>query len=875
MTLRDWLRMGGLPILFCLAASASSFGQVAVVTRGPYLQMGTPSEITIRWRTDAANDGRVRYGASLGSLDFWVDETGPASTEHSVRLTGLTPSTKYFYSVGTPLQTLEGDDADYYFVSSPPVGTRNPVRIWALGDSGTANYAQGAVRDAYYDFNAESHADVLLMLGDNAYPDGTDDEFQQAVFDATYAYESILKSSVLWSTFGNHDGHKADSTTVSGPYYDIFDFPTAGEAGGLASGTEAYYSFDYGNIHFICLNSVDIDKNPGSVMFQWLESDIESTDQDWVIAFWHYPPYSKGSHDSDTASQLTMMRENALPILEDVGVDLVLSGHSHSYERSFFLDSHYGTSETLSSTMLKDSGSGRVDDTGAYAKSTTGPVPHEGAVYIVAGSSGKTTPANLNHAAMYLSLEALGSVVIDVNGSEMKVIFLDDNGDTRDYFTLRKGAPGPPQITTQPSNLTVFQGESATFSVFAFGSSPISYQWQRNGLDIAGATNASYTISATTLVDDGAEFRCSVSNGLGSVTSDPANLYVVADTFPPRIVSVSAAADSQVLIQFSEALEPSSATTASNYQIAPAVTVTAAMLSGPQTITLQTSTHVPTTYALTVNDVEDLRGNPILPDTQMSYTYMELRNLDVGVATADDDAEESSEGAIRFGSTDLELVYDGSDQTVGMRFTQVDIAPGMTVLKAYVQFKVDEPGATATDLTIRGEAVDDAGPFTTSTWDISSRARTSASRRWIPAAWYTVGAQSVDQRTPDIAYVIQEIVNRPGWSSGNALAVVVTGSGERTAESYNGDSAGAPLLHVEYSLLDTDLCLNDVNLSNHTTASTEVFQACNALSAGANVQVMSSGLLILRAGSRIVLGNGFSVDASASFVAEIHPPLSK
>jgi hypothetical protein len=151
-------------------------------------------------------------------------------------------------------------------------------------------------------------------------------------------------------------------------------------------------------------------------------------------------------------------------------------------------------------------------------------------------------------------------------------------------------------------------------------------------------------------------------------------------------------------------------------------------------------------------------------------------------------------------STDLELVVDAGDlQTVGLRFSSLAIPPGATILNAYVQFKVDEVNSEETTVTVQGQAIDDAPAFTTAIGNITSRARTAAGVVWpqIPA-WTTTGQAGANQRTPDLSAVIQEIVNRPGWSSGNALVLIITGSGHRTAESYNGDQPGAPLLHVEY-----------------------------------------------------------------------------
>src|SRR5258705_12371843 len=100
-------------------------------------------------------------------------------------------------------------------------------------------------------------------------------------------------------------------------------------------------------------------------MCQWLRLDLAANTNLWLIAFWHHPPYSKGSHDSDWEFELVEMRENALPILEAYGVDLVLCGHSHGYERSFLLNGYYGGSETLVPEMIKDGGDGRPSGTGA------------------------------------------------------------------------------------------------------------------------------------------------------------------------------------------------------------------------------------------------------------------------------------------------------------------------------------------------------------------------------------------------------------------------------------------------------------------------------------------------------------------------------
>lgn len=436
-------RLPGLVwLVLCLAPAAASTGAAQVV-RGPYLQMASPNSVTVRWRTGVASNSRVSFGTVQGALTSTADNAA-VTTEHEVRVTGLAPGTRYYYSVGSTAGAQAGGDASTFFVTPPAVGTARRTRIWVIGDSGTANSNAAAVYNAYRNFAGPVYTNLWLMLGDNAYNDGTDSQYQAAVFNM---YPALLRQSVLWPTLGNHDGHSADSATQSGPYYNIFTLPKNAEAGGVASGTEAYYSFDYGNIHFVVLDSYETDRSTTGAMMSWLKADLQATTADWLIAFWHHPPYSKGSHNSDTETQLIEMRRNFLPVLEDFGVDLVLTGHSHSYERSMLIDGHYGSSSTFGSVHVIDGGSGRVGDTGAYDKAGGG-APHDGAVYVVAGSSGQISGGTLNHPAMYISLNALGSMVLDVNGLTLRARFLDSTGATRDTFTIAKGTEPPPPAST-------------------------------------------------------------------------------------------------------------------------------------------------------------------------------------------------------------------------------------------------------------------------------------------------------------------------------------------------------------------------------------------------------------------------------------------
>ena len=408
------------------------------IVRGPYLQRMAPTGLVVRWRTDVATDSRLCIGSGPQSLLTCVVDQA-AVIDHRVELSGLTPQSRYCYSVGSSSEVLAGGDEGTCFVTAPPIGTARQARIWVLGDSGTGTAEAAAVRDAYASYALGQTTDLWLMLGDNAYSSGLDSEYQTGLFAM---YPDMLRQAALWPSIGNHDGNSADSVALTGPYFDNFSLPRAAQAGGVASGSEAYYSFDFGNIHFVVLDSNGSDRSPSGPMLSWLGRDLAASRSHWLIAYWHHPPFSHGSHNSDLRSdsggRMSDMRENALPLLEQYGVDLVLSGHSHAYERTSLIDGHYGDSTTFSAGHIVDGGSGDWTTGSAYRKPGGRRRAHSGTVYVVAGSSGQLSAGTLDHPAMVRSLLALGSLVIDVAGNRLQVRFLDSNGTVRDRFAIIK-----------------------------------------------------------------------------------------------------------------------------------------------------------------------------------------------------------------------------------------------------------------------------------------------------------------------------------------------------------------------------------------------------------------------------------------------------
>ncbi|MCG8461380.1 MAG: metallophosphoesterase family protein, partial [Holophagales bacterium] len=298
--------------------------RLTALSRGPYLQTVTPSRATVRWRTGDRVGSKLIWGESPESLDRELSRSEPA-IEHTLTLEGLEAGGRYCYRVVAEDRALSGAEETSCFRAQPQPGAAEKVRVWVLGDSGTGDAGARRVLQAYRNFAGDRPAEVWITLGDNAYPDGTDAQFQAAVFDT---YPEELRTLALWPSLGNHDLHALEDGR--GPYYDIFDLPTRGEAGGVASGTEAYYSFDHGPVHFVALDTASGDMRPGREMLTWLEADLEATTQPWVIVYAHHPPYTDGWHRSDDTEKgwrALVIRENILPILEKHGVDLFLAGH--------------------------------------------------------------------------------------------------------------------------------------------------------------------------------------------------------------------------------------------------------------------------------------------------------------------------------------------------------------------------------------------------------------------------------------------------------------------------------------------------------------------------------------------------------------------
>jgi len=479
------------------------------ILRGPYLQMGKQTGINIRWRTDLPTNSRVTLGTVFGTYTNTFDDAAD-TTEHEVIITGLNPDTKYYYTVGSSTAVYEAT-VNNFFRTLPLPTTSRKIKVLAFGDCGNNSTNQADVRDAFLSYATTNsiETDAWILLGDNGYNAGLDAEYTAGFFNVYKS--SLLKNIKLYPAPGNHD-YSNDATNQglrTLPYYNTFSMPQNAEIGGVASNTKAYYSYDIGDIHFLALDSYGrengnttrlYDTAVGNRQADWLRNDLAANTKRWTVAYFHHPPYTKTSHDSDIEPELIAVRERLLKILERYGVDLVVCGHSHGYERSYLLKGFYNTvASPLSDADFNaaaHTGTGNTQNAKYDATANSCPYTYNsgqyahGTMYIVAGSAGQIGGSSTGYPenCMYYSNNTNGGSFyfeVDSNRLDAKFISYTGSGGTvaplvRDGFTIFKDV-------NKIQNLTVAKNVPLTLTASWRG----TYNWPSNG----AATTQSVTIN--------------------------------------------------------------------------------------------------------------------------------------------------------------------------------------------------------------------------------------------------------------------------------------------------------------------------------------------------------------------------------------------
>lgn len=408
-------------------------GQSNQITRGPYWAI-SDSLATVRWRTSCPTDSRIVIGNQV-----FTDIT--STTEHIVHLRQLIPNTAYTYQIGSTTQ-LFPNDTNYHIHTTPLRGTYSrPIEVIGFGDFGVSSIAQDRVEKAL-----PQTADVWQWYGDNAYSNGTAAEYEAHVFGNHY--KNHFPKLNLMPSRGNHDGGASSAANQTGPYFEYFFYPTQGQYGGVASNTKAYYAYTIGHTHHIVLESYEAAfRTTNGAMANWLRQDLQADTSRWRIVYFHHPPFSKGSHNSDTEADMAQMRQNIVPILEEYDVDVVLSGHSHGYERTWLIHDFNGTSSQFNDTHVAYPGQGFPS---VYEKNK------RGTVYAVVGTGGISLGGAGGHKAMAFNVfNKFGYAQMTISRDSLWFKFIDTTRQVIDQFIIRKSLPCPQNQTI--SNSTTHQ----------------------------------------------------------------------------------------------------------------------------------------------------------------------------------------------------------------------------------------------------------------------------------------------------------------------------------------------------------------------------------------------------------------------------------
>jgi hypothetical protein len=484
------------PGLFAVPA-AEGRARLPLFTVLPYIQPGSNSRLAdggesmvVAWQTFAdVAEFSVDFGptpqygsAALVSSVARVAGRG-GDTERRLNWTAeigaLALGRKYYYRVRGNGQTL----AEGYFTTRQPRGRK--IRFVAFGDNSYGDISDRAI--AYHTY--KQNPDFVMNCGDNVYESGTDDEYQRyffPVYNADLAGPRegapLLRSVPFYTVIANHDvqgkderGHEiadfsrnpdalafytAMHLPLNGPAAPSRPTPTMGPqaavdqfraCAGARFPRMANYSFDYGDVHFLCLDSNRyIDPNDAALQ-AWIAADLSGTNATWKFVVFHHPPFNVG----DEHYEVQHMRVLS-PLFEKHGVDFVLNGHEHNYQRPRplkFVPAGPGKSADLGGKDRRVPGTFTID-TEFDGIGKTRPT---GILYIVTGAGGKhlydagftDNPARWKHAddgdvdyVVKMVTDRHSLSVFEVDGPRLTLAQIDEAGQEFDRITVTK-SPRP------------------------------------------------------------------------------------------------------------------------------------------------------------------------------------------------------------------------------------------------------------------------------------------------------------------------------------------------------------------------------------------------------------------------------------------------
>lgn len=362
-------------ILTELCGNGSSLSESGTLVRAPYLQrVGATSArvlLTVSEETAVRVDVTLPDGSWVQSVDAVPDTTAHPTNaiQLEASLSGLAPASVYCYEV-------PGITAKAGFRTAPDAGGGKKLSFVAFGDSGTGDSYQHSVAQQIQTVPY----DMVIHVGDVAYDKGKRGELESKFFGQ---YPAMTRSFAVFPVYGNHD----HATESAAPFLEAFSLPDNARP----EDRERYYSFNWGDVHFVGLDTERI----GAPQAAWLTADLEANTLPWVVVYGHKPPYSSGEHGSNHE-----FRDVFGPILEQYRVPLVLNGHEHDYERT---------------------------------------KPINGVTYVVTGGGGRgTRPVGESSFTAY-SEDVLHFVFVEIEGDTLLLHAIDGVGREFDSTLIQRG----------------------------------------------------------------------------------------------------------------------------------------------------------------------------------------------------------------------------------------------------------------------------------------------------------------------------------------------------------------------------------------------------------------------------------------------------
>ncbi len=750
------------------------------------------NSIVIAWNQISGTTGTVYYGTTDHGTN-WSAYPSSKSVDRSVtdrgmnnkfaRLSGLQANTAYYFVI----KDSEGTSARYWFKTAPNVSSERLSFI--TGGDSRNNYTPRRNANKIVS-KLRPHA---VFFGGDMTSSGTDAQWRQWFDDWQYTTGSDGRMIPIVAARGNHES----SNTI---IYNLFDVPSS----------DVYYALTFGN-NLVRAYTLNTETSISGSQTSWLSSDLSSANTIWKMAQYHKPMRPHVASKAEGNSQY----DNWAQLFHDNEVKLVIECDAHTVKNTWPIKP--------SSSSGHDEGFIRDDATGT--------------VYAGEGCWGAPLRTNDDDKSWTRNSGVFNQVkwvFVDENKIEIRTVKVDNAGSV--------GTVNDNNIFTPPANLDIWSPSNGSVVTIypnsggnPGGDNSISVAISNGNDDVEenGNTGGMYMNSTDIeLVYDGSKGNQKIGLRFQGISIPQG--ATITDAYIQFTTDEVNSGSCNLTIK-GEDVNSAGAFSTSSYNVSNRTTTSASVSWNPaawNTIGQSGSSQGTPQLKNIVQEIVDRSGwnsgnnmafiitgtgertaesyegsssqAPVLHITfDEGGSGSQNFSTNSRVNTGNDDAEEAQSGTMYLTSSDLELVYDdyqsAGNQKVGMRFVGLGIPQGATITNAYIQFTTDETNSGSSNLTIRGEDVNDAAGFSSSANNISNRPLTSASVAWSPAAWNTVGETGSNQKTPNIKTVVQEIVNRSGWNSSSDMVIIINGTGERTAESYNGSSSKAPILYVDYT----------------------------------------------------------------------------